>query len=280
MLYNLDNTVNCFYINLDDNHERRNHIENNLYNYGFTNVSRIPAVDTRTIENLNRYRSMIDPTAYDQLLVNIQTGKRNSHRELTKGAVGCYLSHLNIYRHIVESQIPYALIFEDDCKFVDDPSNFWKKINGIKIPDDTDMFLFDSSIHELNRSKCPTNSPTNNVCQVYFFFGTYFYFITLEGARKALNHLLPIEYQIDSKLAMMSYANRIKLYGYVGTKFAKQDNKFGTTIQFLKCPKCNIAREIVDMKSMVDWNHMIIGVSVCALLAIVIIILILFTLYC
>jgi glycosyl transferase family 25 len=38
------------------------------------------------------------------------------NRELSKGEIGCALSHLSIYRKMVEEDIPHALILEDDAK--------------------------------------------------------------------------------------------------------------------------------------------------------------------
>jgi glycosyl transferase family 25 len=42
------------------------------------------------------------------------------NRELSKGEIGCALSHISIYRKMVEEDIPCALILEDDARILDD----------------------------------------------------------------------------------------------------------------------------------------------------------------
>lgn len=267
MSYRISPLTRVFYINLNDNFNRKHHIENTLLKYGFINITRILAIDTRRVENIELIRNYIEPSAYNTLINNIITGRRKSHRELTKGAVGCYLSHLKIYNKIVQENIPYAIVFEDDCKFSYNSSIFWEKINSIRIPEDTHILLFDAMIHEFNIDNCPAI----NVCQVNFFFGLHFYLITLTGAKIALNNLLPIECQIDSKLSMLSYANKIRIYGYNGIKFANQDVQFSTNIQLLRCSTCNIFKEINDMKRIINkdnyetnkFYYTIIGIIIC-----------------
>jgi len=43
--------------------------------------------------------------------------KDNFHYELNKGQRGCAQSHINIWRHIVENELEYAFILEDDACF-------------------------------------------------------------------------------------------------------------------------------------------------------------------
>lgn len=235
--------TSVFYINLDDDNDRRRNIENTLVKFKFKNFKRICAFDTRTIGNLNKYKNLIDSYAYDTLINNIKIGKRSTNRELTKGAIGCYLSHIVIYNYMIQNNIPYVLIFEDDCNISESYNDFWKKISSIKIPPDTDIFLFNANIHEYNLKNCPSN----NVCQVFFFYGTHFYLITLSGAHKVLKYLLPIKYQIDNSMSMLSYGQKIKIYGCYKIKF-NGENNFSTTIQLLNCPTCDVLKEINYVK--------------------------------
>lgn len=43
------------------------------------------------------------------------TRARAHRRSLSSGEVGCALSHISIYRHMIEKNIPYAMILEDDA---------------------------------------------------------------------------------------------------------------------------------------------------------------------
>jgi len=42
------------------------------------------------------------------------------NRELSKGEIGCALSHLSIYKRMIAEDIPHALILEDDARILDD----------------------------------------------------------------------------------------------------------------------------------------------------------------
>lgn len=39
------------------------------------------------------------------------------HRQMTMGEIGCFLSHYNIWKRIVEREQEVALILEDDIRF-------------------------------------------------------------------------------------------------------------------------------------------------------------------
>ena len=44
-----------------------------------------------------------------------RTGYRTKHYQLTRGSVGCYMSHLQLYQHIIKTDAQFAFIFEDDA---------------------------------------------------------------------------------------------------------------------------------------------------------------------
>lgn len=118
-------------------------------------------------------------------------------------------------------------------------------MNSIHIPKDTHIILFDAIIHEFDSilAIVPLLMFVKHI-----FFGLHFYLIILTGAKIAFDNLLPIEYQIDSKLSMLSYHSKIMIYGYSGMKFANQDTQFGTNIQSLNCSTYNIIKEINNIK--------------------------------
>lgn len=248
MTLKINTSTPVFFINLDDNTERKENIEKQLNNLQFENIHRVSAIDTRSDNDIIKYTDIIKPESYQTLLDNIKTGTRKKHRELTRGAIGCYLSHLKIYNMIIEQNIPYAIICEDDCNIIGDYSDFWDKISTINIPNDTDILLFDALIHEYDSNNCPTI----NICQVYFFFGLHFYLVTLKGAKELVKHLLPIEYQIDTQISILAYQNRIHVYGYTDRRFAGQDATFKTNIQNLKCPTCDALKEKEEIKNIIN----------------------------
>lgn len=74
-------------------------------------VHRVDAVDGREGD----WSSYLSPEALEQLMSVQKTGFRTSHPDLTPGAVGCYLSHMQAWGHVAASGKPFGLVFEDDA---------------------------------------------------------------------------------------------------------------------------------------------------------------------
>jgi len=54
--------------------------------------------------------------------------KANQLTNLSKGEIGCFISHIRCYEYMIKNNIDNMLIFEDDCVFCD---NFIEKLNSI-----------------------------------------------------------------------------------------------------------------------------------------------------
>jgi len=65
---------------------------------------------------------------------------------LMVGEKGCFISHLRIYQKIVQENIPYAIIFEDDAIFCEDFENKLERIIQ-NIPNNTDILYFGGRFH-------------------------------------------------------------------------------------------------------------------------------------
>jgi GR25 family glycosyltransferase involved in LPS biosynthesis len=238
----LNPDVKMYYINLDKSVDRNENMKSLIEKFGFTNYQRVPGILTGKIEQVNLYKDKISTKAYNTLIENNKYKNRKNHSELTNGSIGCFLSHMEIYKDIVNENIPYAIIFEDDLKINVDRKRFWDLLSNTKFPKDTDIILFNCVPHD---DKCIDN---DKLRKIHFFFGTWFYFITNNGAKKALNHLLPINEQIDFKLSLLSYSKIMNIYHYFYKDFDVQANGLGTDIQLLGCDDCDIHREIWQIK--------------------------------
>ena len=149
---NINRNTPVFYINLDDNITRNKSMLKTLHRFDFKNIVRVPGVNTKTIEKVDEYKNIINNDAYNKLVENNKSKQRTNHYELTNGSIGCYLSHMNIYEHVVKNNIDYAIIFEDDCSIACDPVYFWEKMESLKIPDNTDIFLINGVKKQEKRS--------------------------------------------------------------------------------------------------------------------------------
>lgn len=97
-----------FIINLDGSKERWLRIQSQLESQNLT-YERIAAIDVREIKN--------------QPLLSLYNEKKNKwhyRKNLSLGEIGCYLSHRKCWKKIVDDQLDFALILEDDVRLVQD----------------------------------------------------------------------------------------------------------------------------------------------------------------
>ncbi len=96
--------INIFYINLDTRVDRQDNIIQQMSNLNLVaqRVSASVGKDLSVEE-----KSFID---YDKFLCLMK-------RTITDGEIGCALSHRRIWKYILENDIDYALVMEDDVIF-------------------------------------------------------------------------------------------------------------------------------------------------------------------
>jgi len=179
------------YINLDRRPDRNDHINNQLRKINWTgSTERISGIDGRLL-NLNDVSHLIGSRA--SLEAN-NTEKINfaPGSYMTKGAVGCALSHREAWINILNGNHNKVLILEDDIYFDD---KFNVRLNEY-LPNIPDYDLLYIGFHE-SWTKEKTNDyyriPNNVV------FGLYGYIVDKRIA-KLLIDMFPTEGQIDSEI--------------------------------------------------------------------------------
>ncbi|QOI90257.1 hypothetical protein QKU58_gp074 [Pyramimonas orientalis virus] len=125
------------------------------------------------------------------------TGFRTKHYQLTKGAIGCYLSHVKIWENILKNNYDTCLIFEDDAQV---PTDIKKQISTEMehMPVDWDIVLFGYI--------CKKCMKYENYLEVERFMLTHCYLIKKSAIVKIMNSntLFPITQQIDSLMSELS----------------------------------------------------------------------------
>jgi GR25 family glycosyltransferase involved in LPS biosynthesis len=164
----------------------------------------------------------VSPEGYKQILELEKTGNRKHHYDLSRGAVGCYLSHLSIYKQIVNSNYNYGIIFEDDSEMIQDI--YKNMIEGLnKIPNNWDILLLGHIC-----IKCDINT---EYTKVHRFWGTHSYIIKKESADKLLKYLdKPLSKQIDADMSLLVKRGIINIYA-LNMSLAMQSTKFYSDIQ-------------------------------------------------
>ncbi|XP_040260742.1 inactive glycosyltransferase 25 family member 3 [Bufo bufo] len=136
-----------------------------------------------------------------------------SGRTLTKGEVGCFLSHFKIWQEIVDRQLEGTLVFEDDVQFT---SYFKRKM--IRLQDDIRAAKLEWDLIYIGRKQVTTDPEKSvenvrNLVEADYSYWTLCYMISLQGAQKLLNaeplsKMLPV----DEFLPIMSDTHPNKEY--------------------------------------------------------------------
>lgn len=207
--------VPAFVINLERSEARRRYITPHLAALGIP-ATLIPAFDGRKLE----LPKLISDGVYSE-----QEAISAFSRPLSMAEIGCALSHASIYRKIVAESIPIALILEDDAQLVDGAAERIAALIDIA-PDGWELIQLRFDSREVRRV-----SPE----LVEFEFRDEWpvaataYLLTLAGARKLMENILPVRYPADSLLGRAHYW-KIRAYGAL-PELAGVNNVFPSAIQ-------------------------------------------------
>lgn len=167
---------------------------------------------------------VVDTKALYEILRAERLGYRQKHYELTRGAIGAWLSHVGLWKKVLESDKDYALVFEDDCIMA---RNIGAVMNSINVPRDADVVLLGYFCNS-----CRPNEGCTDVLSVHKFFGLHAYFITRKGIGKMLKNpkMQLINKQIDAVMSDMLRDEELTIYA-LPRAAAWQDSRHQTTIQ-------------------------------------------------
>lgn len=156
----------------------------------------IDAVDG---SKLNIERQQLTELAKAELQQLEKTGYRTRHYQLTRGAIGCYLSHIRVWQQALKDEKDVVLIFEDDAKI---PADFQEQVNTKmkNAPSDWDIILLGVACHT-----CQGIRTRPGFLRVKKFWLLHSYIIRGSAIQKIFKSdaLFPIAQQIDSLLSEM-----------------------------------------------------------------------------
>lgn len=187
--------IPLYYIGFNPNKE----VEAHYKVHGFRNVNHFKAVDGRKMEAKKLHDdNLITIRSYDDLMSG-----RSDHSGLpTLGAVGCTLSHYELWKLCVDKQLPYIIIVEEDGRLdgklnKDDINNIRKAISK-----DTGIFLSSKEV-------------TNEKKHRGQYYGTHFYVATIGACKALMKKAFPIDIQTDSYLSHLYHTKDISIEGYM-----------------------------------------------------------------
>jgi glycosyl transferase family 25 len=162
--------------------------------------------------------------ALRQILQAERRQYRTLHYELTRGAIGCLLSHRGVWESLIRSDSPAALVFEDDS--IMDP-DLGSVIDNLAIPAGADIVLLGYFCNKCQRTAC-------GVARVWKFFGLHGYLITRSGAEKILRQpeMYTVGKQVDALLGDFARRGELNIYATM-KQYVVQDPTIKTSIQMV-----------------------------------------------
>ena len=167
---------------------------------------------------------IVSRKAFDEITTAEKTGYRNKHYQLTRGACGAYMSHVDLWKYILETGKEGAYIFEDDAVL---PPDLNSRLRCRPFPAAWDLVLLGFFCNQCDQPEW--DKPYR---KVHRFFGLQAYCISKRGIDKILQYkrLFPIEKQIDAVLSDMIAQGLLNVYA-TRDSLVRQNNKFATQIQ-------------------------------------------------
>jgi GR25 family glycosyltransferase involved in LPS biosynthesis len=114
---------------------------------------------------------------------------------MNSSEIGCFLSHYNIWKDILNNEIPYTIIFEDDAKL--DTKIFAKELEKImnNAPENFDIISLYKHEGQVTRKFINYN-------ELFYLtdtkvWGTSAYIITLNAVKELMENIIPIKYPVD-----------------------------------------------------------------------------------
>lgn len=223
--------LRLFVINMDKDKERYQKI---LKHYKNSDLTTLP---------INRYEAVVgkkvspetwlSKDALTDLQLIEKNGFRTHHHSVTRGGLGCFLSHYNLAKQLInDPSVEGYLIFEDDTTML--PSTYSQITNSLEnAPKDWDMLLF-YTIRAVGRSK------NENFNKLKSFWGMNCYILSKNGAKKFVKEVdeTKIDGQVDCYLSRMIQQKKMNIYSSK-THFVSS-NSTDTNIQTLLKPQQNI----------------------------------------
>jgi GR25 family glycosyltransferase involved in LPS biosynthesis len=201
--------MTAYIINMDKNKERWNKVIQNYNNSDMTELK------------LQRYQAIVGKDVYvknwlsTDAVVELEQVERNKYRlyhyQLTFGGIGCFLSHYNVMKKLIDdTDNDYYIIMEDDIVFEPNTLNIIKQ-SILNAPSDWDMLLY-GYIRTVENKKY-SNAQFMNLNA---FWGTQGYIVSKKGAKTFIDDVdaNKIDGQIDAYLSRMIQQGKINIYAY------------------------------------------------------------------
>lgn len=158
---------NKIVISLTNEHQRRQHIDTLFEEY---------ELDFGYFDAINKQQAADILAKYNLSVTNAQ---------LSAGEVACYLSHYCLWQQVVEQQLPYLMVFEDDIYFSKSATAVLSNLDWL--PSGFDVIKLETMYERVVINKGVRLILGHMLCQMQSrHMGMAGYIISLQGAKKLL----------------------------------------------------------------------------------------------
>lgn len=175
--------TNIFVIHLDHETDKRTRLEEQLrrehLQYEF-----VPGVDGQN-GDLSQYHFSVLPSWSEPF----------TRKTMTRGEVGCALSHYQLWKRIVDEHLPYTLILEDDTVLCPDLMSKLTMLNDI--PYEL-MYLGRRPLHDSTELQV-----NESIVRAKYSYGTHAYILSYAGAQKLMGNYLENLIPVDEYISLM-----------------------------------------------------------------------------
>ena len=175
-------------------------------------------------------KEAVDGKTIDEKLL-FETGIINDNTKITvptNGAIGCYLSHYEIWKNVKENEI--LIVFEDDASLEKSEITIELLKERIsELPDDWHIYIIGHPHTVLRTGKVPNTK----IEKINEFCGTHAYVINGKGAKTLVDYknMFPIDKQIDGKMSEMCGAKLLNVYIHRNLPMYKCNDSLPSDIQ-------------------------------------------------
>ncbi|QIQ21212.1 glycosyltransferase family 25 protein [Zophobihabitans entericus] len=151
---------------------------------------------------------------------------------LSKGEIGCSLSHIELYKEIVKRKLPYALILEDDTTFSEKFPLLIEKIKQImqnNFSDEPAVLLLNNAKARYINSGAISLSENFKIHKAFGSYCTDSYIVNLKAAENLYSLLYPVKFEAD-RWGLFYQLGVVNLYKLIPSLF-KINGAYISTIQ-------------------------------------------------
>jgi len=261
-------TIRTVCINLDRRPDRWANVLKQPEVKNLPHLSRFPAVDGSTL------KVDTDPRISTLARYNIKHRTRRSHDMLDGiGGVGCALSHIALWKQLVDSDQNVMLILEDDLTI---PDGMWSTVqqlfrNTPSLKDSTSWDIWSLGNHHCYETLGVRPADKYVVEDKWIrcneFVGLQTYFISRTGAQKLLKDVFPIQQHIDWYI---TYYAQTKPFKVIHNKLVNcRQTWAGSDVTDTKCVICELPNDVENSHYVVPRHSVNVSLVVIASLALV-----------